>query len=140
MGKKLVVIGQGAELEYLKSIAGSTIEILGRQSDEVVRDYYRRCKALIFPGEEDFGMIPLEVQACGRPVIAYGRGGALETVIDGKTGVFFDEQRVDSLVDGMKRLDDCMISSQNCRENAIKFSSNIFLDKIRDYIYKCIEE
>ena len=138
LGRKLVVIGQGAELDYLKSIAGSTVDILGRQSDDVVRDYYRRCKALIFPGEEDFGMIPLEVQACGRSVIAYGRGGALETVIDGRTGLFFRNQTVDSLVDAIKHFETLTIDGNFCRSNSLRFSSDRFLEEMKSYIEACV--
>lgn len=127
----LIVIGQGAEYERLKSIAGKTVQILGRQSDDVIRAHYRRCKAFIFPGEEDFGMTSLEVQACGKPVIAYKKGGALETVIDEKTGVFFEEQTVESLVKGIKRLEMISIDKNECRKNAEKFSYKNFIDQMR---------
>ncbi|MCX8029925.1 MAG: glycosyltransferase, partial [Brevinematales bacterium] len=82
----LVIIGDGPEKEKLKRIANKNIKFLGRQPDEVVKEYYSKCRALIFPGEEDFGITPVEAQASGRPVIAFGKGGALETVIDGVTG------------------------------------------------------
>lgn len=130
----LVVIGQGAEYERLKKMAGATLKILGRQPDDVIREYYRRCKAFIFPGEEDFGMTPLEAQACGRPVIAYGKGGALETVIDGKTGIFFEEQTVESLIQGMKKLDGIKIEKSACRENAERFSVQTFKENLREEI------
>ena len=81
LNRQLVVIGSGAELERLRQIAGSVVTFLGSQSDEVVRDHYRRCRALLFPGEEDIGLTPIEAQASGKPVIAYAKGGALETVI-----------------------------------------------------------
>lgn len=126
----LIVIGQGAEEKYLKKIAGETVQILGWQSDEVVREYYRKCSALIFPGEEDFGMTPLEAQACGRPVIAYKKGGALETVIDGKTGVFFEEQTVESLICGIQKLQSINIDKNVCRKNAEKFSVSFFISRM----------
>jgi glycosyltransferase involved in cell wall biosynthesis len=88
----LVIIGAGEELRALQRIAGPTITFLGRQDAGSLRHFYARCRALIFPGEEDFGIVPIEVMASGRPVIAFGRGGARETVIPGQTGVFFDEQ------------------------------------------------
>lgn len=130
----LVIIGQGAEEEYLKKLSGPTVQLLGRQSNEVIREYYRKCKAFIFPGEEDFGMTPLEVQACGRPVVAYGKGGALETVIGGETGVFFQEQTVESLIDGIKRLASIEIKSDVCRKNAEQFSIQIFKEKLHKEI------
>ncbi|MGN0367075.1 MAG: glycosyltransferase [Suilimivivens sp.] len=129
----LVIIGQGAEMDYLKSIAGDTVTILGRQSDDVIRDYYRRCKAFIFPGEEDFGMTPLEAQACGRPVIAYGKGGALETVVDGKTGVFFKEQTVQSLCDAIKEFERKSFSVENCRKQAENFSTQVFYEEMKKF-------
>lgn len=88
----LLVIGEGEEWRALHRIAGPTIRFLGRQDAETLRRCYARCRALIFPGEEDFGIVPIEVMASGRPVIAYGRGGAVETVIPGRTGILFDEQ------------------------------------------------
>jgi glycosyltransferase involved in cell wall biosynthesis len=91
-GKRLVVIGDGEQMPLLLKIAGASVTLMGWQSEDVLRDKYARCRALIFPGEEDFGIVPLEAMASGRPVIAFGRGGALETVIDGKTGIFFHEQ------------------------------------------------
>ena len=126
----LVVIGQGAEYEYLRKIAGSTVRILGRQPDEVIREYYRKCKAFIFPGEEDFGMTPLEAQACGRPVIAYGKGGALETVVEGETGIFFKEQTEESLMNALQRFEKLEFRKDVCRENAERFSVPIFIEKI----------
>lgn len=130
LGLPLVVIGQGAEEARLKKMAGITVKMLGRQPDDVIREYYRRCKAFLFPGEEDFGMTPLEAQACGRPVIAYGKGGALETVIDKETGVLFYEQSVESLIDGIKRLNAVRIETDVCRSNAEKFSVAVFKNKM----------
>jgi len=110
--RRLIVIGKGEELPRLAKMAGPTISLLGFQPDEVVRDHYRRCRAFLFPGEEDIGLAPIEAQASGRPVIAYGRGGALETVRgffadasfdpQRSTGVFFRERSVESLVDAIK--------------------------------------
>src|SRR5262249_6312833 len=95
--KPLVIIGTGQDEKRLRQIAGPTVRFLGWQPDEVIRDHLRRCRALLFPGEEDFGIVPVEAQACGAPVIAYGRGGATETVVPpgGRrepTGVWFAEQ------------------------------------------------
>jgi len=111
MKRRLVVIGSGPEEKNLKAVAeqfkcfGNLFTFTGRISDEEVHDYLARCRALIFCAEEDFGIIPVEAQACGRPVIAYGKGGALETVIDSKTGVFFSEQTESSLCDAMTRFE-----------------------------------
>ena len=136
----LVVIGQGSEYENLRKIAGPTVRILGRQSDEIIREYYRKSKAFIFPGEEDFGMTPLESQACGRPVIAYGRGGALETVVDGKTGVFFYEQNVSALKEVLIKFEKMKFYKDVCRKNAEKFSKGKFIHDIELYITTQIEK
>jgi glycosyltransferase involved in cell wall biosynthesis len=108
---RLIIIGQGEQSAALRKLAGPTISFLGFQADEVVRSHYRRCRALLFPGEEDIGLTPIEAQASGRPVIAYARGGALESVLGvfpgevadsaAHTGVFFEQQSVDSLVDAL---------------------------------------
>jgi len=106
MGKKLVMAGGPAKTaERLKEQAGDSVELLGRVSDEQMRDLMARCKALIFPGEEDFGMVPVEVMASGRPVIAFGRGGALDTVVDGRTGLLFHEQSVDGLIEAVEHFE-----------------------------------
>ncbi len=101
-GRRLVVIGDGPDRDRLKALAGPNVSFLGRQSDAAVNRYASRCRALIFPGEEDFGMAPLEINAAGRPVVAYGAGGATETVIEGLNGVLFREQTTDSLIDAME--------------------------------------
>jgi glycosyltransferase involved in cell wall biosynthesis len=112
MQRRLVVIGEGETMRALKKLAGPTITFLGYQPDELVRDYYQRCRAFILPGEEDIGLTPIEAQACGRPVIAFGRGGALETVVGGfptdsyaaesSTGVFFAVQSAESLAEAIR--------------------------------------
>ena len=104
-GKRLVIIGEGEQMRMLREIAGKNIEFLGHQPFEVLRDHYSHCQALVFPGEEDFGIVPLEAMASGRPVIAFGKGGALETVVDGKTGVFFHEQTEDALMAAVERFE-----------------------------------
>jgi glycosyltransferase involved in cell wall biosynthesis len=114
MKRRLKIIGKGQEEARLRNLAGPTVEFLGWQPDSVVRDHYARCRALLFPGEEDFGIVPLETMACGKPVVAYGRGGALETVVplaapgttsqatQAPTGLFFFTQSVESLIEAME--------------------------------------
>ena len=136
-GKKLVIIGAGEQLDYLKSIAKPNITFLGRQPDKVVREYYRKSKAFIFPGEEDFGITPVEAQACGTPVIAYGKGGATETVADRVTGIFFKEQTVESLLEAVDRFEKMELRSSDCRENAERFSVERFEKQIKTYVEYC---
>lgn len=107
MNRRLIVIGSGQDATRLKSLAGPNVEFLGWQSDEAIRDHLRHCRALLFPGEEDFGIVPVEAQSCGAPVIAFGRGGATETVVApvgraDPTGLLFREQSVDCLCDSIR--------------------------------------
>ena len=92
------------------------------------------CKALLFPGLEDFGIVPVEAQACGRPVIAYGKGGALDSVIDGKTGVFFNEQTVDSLKDAINKFETMKFDKQEIRKHALEFDESEFQRKIKEFV------
>jgi glycosyltransferase involved in cell wall biosynthesis len=103
--RPLVVVGEGAQQAELKRLAGPTVRFVGRLTDEALRAHYAECRALIFPGEEDFGIVPLEAMASGRPVIAFGRGGALETVVPAVTGVLFEAQTPDSLIDAINRFE-----------------------------------
>lgn len=124
--RPLTIVGVGAERRRLEAIAGPTIKFLGSRPDADVSELYARCRALIFPGLEDFGITPLEVQAAGRPVIAYGAGGATETVLDGRTGILFGEQSADSLVAAIERLDRTPIDARACRANAERFDTSVF--------------
>ncbi|MDD3275607.1 MAG: glycosyltransferase [Kiritimatiellales bacterium] len=103
--------------------AGPNIEFLGRVSDEKRDEIYSQARALIFPGVEDFGIIPVEAQAAGCPVIAFGQGGALETVVDGKTGLFFAEQTADSRCEAVQKFQTLELSESACRANATRFSN-----------------
>ena len=115
-------------------MAKGNIKFLGRQPDEVIKEYYSKCRAFIFPGEEDFGITPLEAQASGRPVIAYGKGGALETVVKNKTGVFFEEQTKDSLINAVKKFNNMKFDKNEIRKHAENFDEEIFKKKIKDFI------
>ena len=138
--KKLVVIGDGSEMAKIKSRAGSNIEILGYQPDDVMQDYMRRTRAFVFAAEEDFGITPVEAQASGTPVIAFGKGGVLETIRPygerNATGVFFLEQTAESLINAVRHFDTIKdsILPKDCRENALKFSAQRFHDELDEYI------
>ncbi|PSH70950.1 glycosyl transferase [Phyllobacterium brassicacearum] len=141
MNKNLVVIGTGEEMEKLKSRAGPTIRFLDHQPFASLKSHMARCKALIFPGEEDFGIVPVEVMASGRPVIAFGRGGAVDTVIDGLSGVLFFEQTVDSLTESVKRFEAMAdsFSPAAIRAHSLRFSKDNFKKKIAALVRKEFE-
>ena len=130
--RRLVVIGDGPDMDLVRAAAGANVEILGRQSDAAMTDYMSRAKAFLYAAEEDFGIVPLEAQACGTPVVAYGRGGSLETIRghDGpeQTGVFFFEQSVDAIVTAIRHLDTRFVRAEDCRTNAERFSIQAFRD------------
>jgi glycosyltransferase involved in cell wall biosynthesis len=135
-GKKLVIIGKGSEWKALKAKAGPNIAILGPQPSYVLRYHYEHCRAFLMPGVEDFGITPLEAQAAGAPVIAYGEGGALETVIDGKTGRFFHEQTWQSLANvvlGFER-ERHLFSPTAARRQAERFSPERFRKQIKSFL------
>lgn len=132
----LKIIGSGPDEKRLKNLANKNIEFLGWQPDKVLLEYYNKCKALIFPGEEDFGIVPLEAQACGTPVIAYKKGGALETVIEGETGIFFYPQTADALIEAIKKFEKISFDPKKCRKNAIRFSEERFYNQIMEFIKK----
>jgi glycosyltransferase involved in cell wall biosynthesis len=135
-GRRLVVIGDGPDRERLQALAGPTVRFLGRQPDEAVSRYASRCRALIFPGEEDFGMAPLEVNAAGRPVVAYAAGGATETVIEDLNGVLFREQTIDSLIEGMEQLEARSWDSVAIRRNAKRYDVDVFQERLLDYLHQ----
>lgn len=133
--RHLIVIGDGPDFEKTKAIAGSNITMLGYQPFEVLRDKMQHAKAFVFAAEEDFGITPVEAQACGTPVIAYGKGGALETIKDGETGCFFPEQTKESIIEAVKNFDaQQAITPAACRENAERFSIMRFREQLKDYI------
>ncbi|MFT5208248.1 MAG: glycosyltransferase involved in cell wall biosynthesis [Candidatus Omnitrophota bacterium] len=134
MQKKLVVIGTGPELDNLKALGGEYVEFLGWGTDEEIKKRYNRSKYLLFPGEEDFGIVPVEAQACGMPVIALGRGGALETIQSGKTGVFFEEQSVDSMIKAIQIADNINWDAKAIRKHAEGFSQQRFKQEFAQYV------
>lgn len=140
LGLPLVIIGDGGEREKLQSIAKDNIKFLGRQPDAVIQEYYSKCRGFIFPGEEDFGITPVEAQASGRPVIAFGKGGALETVVAGKTGIFFKEQTVNSMKDAIKQFEKTTFHKEEIRNHALGFDEEIFKSKIKNYIDECYDD
>jgi glycosyltransferase involved in cell wall biosynthesis len=129
-GVGLTVVGDGPERSNLERHAGDGVELVGWRQDEEVRELYQSCVAAVLPGEEDFGIVPVEAQACGRPVVALGRGGALDTVIDGETGVLVPETTVESLSDGMKRAAATQWDSDRIRRHAEQFSRRRFVRDI----------
>ncbi len=150
LGYPLRIIGSGPEEKKLRAIAKSNVEFMGWQSDEVVAKNYSRCRALIFPGEEDFGIVPLEAMGCGKPVIAYGKGGILETVVaydqpqgGGKTptGLFFHEQNDESLIDAVKRFNRIAreFDPAAIKRHALQWDRAIFKAKVKKSIFEKME-
>lgn len=138
LGFPLKVVGVGTELGRLRSSASGNIEFLEWQSDEKLLELYRNCRLLVFPGEEDFGIVPLEAQACGTPVVAFSRGGLLETVQDGSTGVFFKEQNVESLCNAVRQAASMNWNPKAIRANAEKFDTQNFINGLAASIEKCL--
>jgi len=138
IGRRLVIIGDGPQRDYLENIANDNIEFLGFKDDEVVKEYLENCRAFIFPGEEDFGITPVEAMAAGRPVLAFGKGGCTETVISGKTGEFFFEPNVEAMEDGLARLmyNEKFYKPHTIRRHALEFSKELFEKKIHQKIRK----
>lgn len=133
VGRKLVIIGEGAQRKALEMLAKPNIEFLGRKSDSVVREYMQNCRALIFPGEEDFGITPVEAMAAGKPVLAYGKGGVTESVEAGVSGEFFAEPTEASLLGGLTQL---MVNEKHydfkrIRKIAERFDESVFEQKMR---------
>ena len=143
LGKPLVIAGSGEDSARLKAMAGPQTVFEGAVSGERLRELYRNARALIFPGVEDFGITPVEAMACGAPVIAYGKGGALETVIPLRdelaptpTGVYFDTQTVEGLAGAVKRFEENeqKFDPASLRKNALKFAKPVFKQKMRETI------
>lgn len=132
--RRLIVIGDGPDRARLEKLGDDRIEFLGRQPDAIVNYYAARCRALLFPGEEDFGMVPLEVNAAGRPVIAYRAGGAIETVVEGVTGVFFDQQNSLSLAEAIEEFEGLKWRQESLRHHAEKFDRTVFAFRVLQFL------
>ena len=145
-GLPLKIIGTGPEYERLNAMARDNVELPGGLSDEEVRDHYQRCRALIFPGEEEFGIVAAEAQSCGRPLVAFGRGGVTEIVRDidsnpdNGTAVLFHEQTPESLAAGVRKLDTLRFSPDIIRDNAIRFSSANFEKNMAEHVDRVLME
>lgn len=136
----LKIIGDGSERKKLEKLANKNIEFLGELHDKDLEKYYQNCQAFIFPQEEDFGLVAIEAMACGRPVIAYKAGGALESIKEGETGLFFDEQTTESLIRAVGDFNPQKFNSQKIHNHALKFDKEIFKKKIKDFIDKTYYE
>lgn len=136
----LKIVGVGSQEQSLKRIAGPTIEFLGNLTDSELLSYYKGCRALIFPGHEDFGLTTVEAQSFGKPVIAYGKGGALETLIGGKTAIFFYEQTSNALTKAVNQFQNSHFDPEDCIEQAIKFNKKRFQEEFTALINKFLEK
>jgi len=128
LGYPLKIVGTGTEAGKLRQMAGDNIDFLGRIPDDQLRELYRHCRTLIFPGEEDFGIVPVEAQACGKPVVAYAKGGVLETVVKDVTGIFFNEQNETALLEAVRQCAARDWDSAAIRQNAARFSEQNFIN------------
>ncbi len=134
LGVRLKIGGKGRDMERLKAMAGSTVEFLGYVPDDELPGLMAGCKAFLFPGLEDFGITPVQAQACGRPVIAFGGGGALDTVIPGQTGELFNAMTVESLMNVMQGFDAGRYDSTAIRAHALQFDTSVFNRQISDFV------
>lgn len=130
----LKIVGEGVESDAIRKKSGECVELLGRLPDEEVLKLMQHCKAFVFPGEEDFGITPIEAQACGKPVIAFGKGGALETVVKDRTGVFFYEQTAEALADAVKRFEAMRFDAGEIRAHAEKYSEARFVEELHGFV------
>ena len=140
LGLKLKIIGRGPDLAKLKKIAGPNIEFLGRVSDEKLAKNYAQCRAFIFPQEEDFGIVAIEAMASGRPLIAYKGGDIVEHMEDGKSGIFFEKQNKEDIINAIKKFEKMQFDSDYIRKSVLKFDKSFFKAKIKEYIEKELEK
>ena len=137
-GFPLTVVGTGSEFQRLRADASSNVTFLGWRSDEEITELYRNCRFLVFPGEEDFGIVPLEAQACGTPVLAYARGGALETLVPGETAEFFENQTEAALIEAIEKAAARTWDRDRIRANAERFAPQQFIDGLATSIQACL--
>lgn len=140
LGWKLLVLGGGEMLGKLQSITGPGVKLLGAQPFAQLRHHYARCKALVFAAEEDFGIVPVEAMASGRPVVAFGRGGATETIIEGLTGTFFYKQTVDAIVDALKRCERMQFDNDAIVRHAQKFGPERFCEDFESLVERLLRK
>ena len=139
LGIRLKIVGSGGrDLPALRARASHNVEFVGRVSDAELKQLYAGCRGLVFPGEEDFGIAPLEANASGRPVIAYAGGGALDTVVDGRTGILFEHQDVESLSGAVRRAENTAWDPDALRAHARKFDSQVFRDQMRQFVRESV--
>lgn len=134
LGRRLIIVGDGRDRARLEALAGPMVEFKGRLPGEAVADLMANCRAFLFPGFEDFGIAPVEAQAAGRPVIAFGQGGALDTVIEGQTGLFFREQSVEALMGAIEQFERLSFDPAAARVNAERFSVERFKQELGDFV------
>jgi glycosyltransferase involved in cell wall biosynthesis len=136
LGRRLVVVGDGPEMSRLKTIAGDNVRLVGWQSNESVRELLGRARAFVYAAEEDFGIAPVEAQAAGCPVIAFGRGGVEEIIQDGRTGILFPEQTTESLADAVLRFEEspARFHVPDLQANALRFSRERFQSEFKAYV------
>jgi len=140
LGLPVKIVGIGRDEARLKARATPNIEFLGRVDDETLADLYANCRGYLFPGEEDFGIAPVEAQAVGKPVVAYGAGGSLDTVIDGETGVLFPHQTARDLADAVRRLETMWFDPARIRQNAERFSVSVFRERFTSFVERAYGE
>ena len=138
LGARLRIVGDGPERAGLERRGDGQVEFTGWLPDERIREEYRRALAVLLPGEEDFGIVPVEAQACGRPVVAFGHGGATETVVEGETGVFFGRPDADSLADALERVTAMRVDSERIRRHAERFSRERHMEQMRAVIAETV--
>lgn len=134
LGLPLKIVGSGPMEGDLRKVAGPNVEFMGSLNDNELKELYAKCRALVFPQEEDFGIVPVECMASGRPVIAYGKGGVLETVVDGKTGIFFHAQTPEAIESAVRRFEEMDFEPYSIREHARKFDVSSFVKKLREVV------
>ncbi len=134
LGLPLVIAGDGRDRAALEALAGPTITFLGRVPDDDLPELFARCRAYVLPGTEDFSIAPVQAQAAGRPVIAYRAGGAFDTVINGKSGIFFEEQTPEALAAAVRAFDPEAVNPQDCRANAERFATGVFKERLGRFV------